>query len=398
MQEFSNPAVVLGGGATTGLGAIRSLGRAGVTVYHIEEEQSLAKYSKYCNEYFVFPGTAHNKNELKRMLLRLQPRMNDVAVVFPASDLYMFVLSDLVNELPAYHLPIVKKKVAEILLDKRRFYQSLMKSNVAHPTTDFPENLEDVSKIGKKISYPTFIKPYFSESFERFRRKGFVANSEAELLEYFALLRRLGINCMIQEIIQGPQTNHVFLDGYFDRDSNPKAFFARRRMRMWPLDFGNSSLCVSVRASEIAPLKEILFKYLRSISWRGIFSAEFKMDQRNGVFKLLEINSRTSGWFNTLSARCGINIMLVAYLDAIGRETRYSEDYEAAVKWVHLENDLESTIHMFMNGDLSMGEWISSLRGKKDHSLYARDDLGPFFMSPAHHAVQFYHRFHRIIH
>jgi len=391
MQEFSNPAVVLGGGGTTGLGAVRSLGRAGVTVYHIEEARSLARYSKYCNEYLVAPGTAHNKAKLKRTLLRLQPQTNDGAVVFPASDSYVFALSDLVDELPAYHLPIVQREIAEILLNKRRFYSSLTKRNVAHPTTQFPENLEDVERIGKEITYPTFIKPYFSESFQRFRRKGIVANSEAELLGHFAVLRRLGIKCMIQEIIHGPRTNHLFLDGYFDRQSSPKAFFARRRIRMWPLDFGNSSLCVSVRASEIAPLKETLFNYLRSIGWRGIFSAEFKMDQQNGVYKLLEVNSRTSGWFNTLSARCGVNIMLVAYLDAIGRETRYSEDYEAGVKWMQLEEDLRASIHLFMNGNLSIREWISSLRGKKDHSLYARDDLRPLVMSLPHYAMQFNH-------
>jgi D-aspartate ligase len=392
MHEFSNPAVVLGGGATTGLGAVRSLGRAGVPVYCIEEEKTLVKYSKYCNKYFVFPRTGHDRNELKRVLLRLRPRMNDAAVVFPASDSYVLVLSDLVNELTRYYLPIVKKEVAEILVDKRRFYESLMKRNMAHPTTHFPENLEDVGKIAKEISYPTFIRPYFSESFGRFHKKGFVADSEAELLRYFVFLRRVGINAMIQEIVRGPATNHLFLDGYFDRDSNPKALFARRRLRMWPLAFGNSSLCISVPASNIPPLKETLFKYLRSISWQGIFSAEFKMDERNGIFKLLEINSRTSAWFNTLCTKCGMNIMLLAYLDAIGRDTQYSEDYAAGVKWVHLEDDLRSSILMFKNGDLTIREWISSLRGKKDHSLYAKDDPGPLVMSPRHYACMCFHR------
>jgi len=393
MQKFSNPAVVLGGGDTTGLGAIRSLGRAGVTVYHIEEQQSLAKYSNYCKENFVIPRTAHDRNELKRTLLSLQQRMNDDAVVFPASDPYMNVLSDLVDELPAYHLPIVRKEVAEILINKRRFYASLVKNNVAHPTTAFPENLEDVRKISKQITYPTFIKPYFSESFQRFHKKGFIANSESELLGHFAALSRLNISCMIQEIIQGPHNDHLFMDGYLDRGSNPKAFFARRRVRMWPLDFGDSSLCVSVPPSELAPVKQTLFKYLKSIGWRGIFSAEFKVDQ-TGVFRLLEINSRTSGWFNTLSARCGTNIMLVAYLDAIGEETRYSEDYEAGVKWVHLEDDVRSSIHMLMNGDLTAREWASSLQGKIDHSLCARDDLSPLAISLANHAVQFFNTPH----
>jgi len=379
MEKFRNPALVLGGGATTGLGAIRSLGRAGVTVYHMDAKKSEAIYSKYCKEYFIFPKISHNKDELKRVLLKLQSVVGD-AVLFPASDSYAIYLSDLTGELNSYYLPAPNKEVIETLINKRRFYESLTK--IPHPRTYFPESLEDVKKISKNISYPIFMKPYFSQPFsERFHKKGFVANSDRELLEYFALMTRAAVDVMIQEIILGPPTGHIFLDGYADRDSDPKAFFARRRLRMWPLAFGNSSLCASIPASEVASLKELLFRYLKSIRYHGIFSAELKKDRRDGLFKLLEINSRTSAWFNTLSAKCGINIMLIAYLDAIGRDTKYSEDYEAGVKWVFLRDDVRSAMRMMLNGDLSIREWISSLLGNKDYLSYAKDDFGPFIMS-----------------
>ena len=228
MKEFRNSALVLGGGATTGLGAIRSLGRAGVAVYYMDEKKSEVIYSKYCKKYFIFPKIGRNKDELKSVLLKLQNAIGD-AVLFPASDSYAIYLSDLADELNGYYLPAPKKEVILTLINKRRFYESLIKK-MPHPITYFPENLEDVKKISKEISYPVFMKPYFSQPFsERFHKKGFVANSEKELLEYFALMKRLKVDVMIQEIILGPPTDHIFLDGYADRDSNPKAFFARRR-------------------------------------------------------------------------------------------------------------------------------------------------------------------------
>ena len=381
MRQFKIPTIVLGGGATTGLGAVRSLGRAGVTVYYMDEKKSEATYSRYCKKYFIFPSISHNKDELKKALLDLKNVMGN-AVLFPASDSYALYLSDLSNELKGYYLPAPKKEVIEVLINKRRFYESLMKKKIPHPTTHFAETLENVKKISRDISYPIFMKPYFSLPFsERFHKKGFVVNSDRELLEYFALMKRVGVDVMIQEIILGPPTDHIFLDGYTDRNSNPKAFFARRRLRMWPLAFGNSSLCVSIPASEITSLKEMLFRYLKSIRYHGIFSAELKKDHRDGIFKLLEINSRTSAWFNTLSAKCGINIMLIAYLDAIGRDVKYSEDYEAGIKWLFLRDDLRSVIRMIMNGDLGISEWISSLLGKKDYVSYAKDDLRPFIMN-----------------
>ena len=383
MKLFRLPALVLGGGATTGLGAIRSLGRAGVAVCYVDEGKSVTAYSRYCKEYFIFPKIGHNKDELKEALLKLQNEIGE-AVLFPGTDLYAIYLSDLIEEFDGYYLPAPKKEVIEILINKRRFYESIMKK-IPHPTTYFPENLEDVKKMSKDVAYPVFLKPYFSQPFsKRFRKKGFVANSEKELLQYFALIQRLKVHMMIQEIILGPPTDHIFLDGYIDRDSNPKAFFARRRLRMWPAAFGNSSLCVSIPAAQITSLKEAIFKYLKSIRYHGIFSAEMKKDSLDGLFKLLEINSRTSAWFNTLSAKCGINIMLIAYLDAIGRDVKYSEDYEAGIKWVFLRDDLRSATRMMLSGDLGTREWISSLLGKKDYASYAKDDLRPFIMSLPH--------------
>lgn len=385
MKKFRNPAIVLGGGGTTGLGAIRSLGRAGVAVYYLDDKESEAIYSRYCKKYFISPKIGHNKEELRRILSKLQHQIGDAAVLFPATDSYALNLSDLMDELNGYYLPAPRKEIIEILINKRRFYQSLMKEKVPHPTTHFLENLEDARKMGRQISYPIFIKPSISLSFsQRFHKKGFVANSEGELLRYWAFMKKVEVDVMIQEIVPGPPINHVFLDGYSNRQLNPKALFARRRLRMWPLAFGNSSLCVSIPVSEIASLKERLFRYLKSINYHGIFSAEFKKDQRDGVFKLLEINSRTSAWFNTLSAKCGVSLMLIAYLDAIGKDTKYSEDYEAGVKWIFLKDDLRSSVRMLINGNLTIREWISSLLGKKDFLSYAKDDLRPFFTSLRH--------------
>jgi D-aspartate ligase len=385
MKDFEIPAIVLGGGGTTGLGAIRSLGRAGIVVYYMDEKKTEAAYSKYCKKSFVSPESCRSEEALKKALSELQREIGHTGVLFPAADSYALALSDLIDRLNGYSVPAPGREIIEILINKRKFYQSLTKMNVPHPITYFPKNLEDVKEIERQVSYPVFLKPSISHMFsERFRRKGFVVESETELLKHWKAINKAGLDVMIHEIIPGPPTNHIFVDGYIDRLWNPKALFARRRVRMWPTAFGNSTLCISIPISQISSLKRRLFYYLKSIKYHGIFSAEFKKDQRDGTFKLLEINSRTSAWFNTLSAKCGINIMLIAYLDAIGRDAKYLEDYEAGIKWVSLRDDLRSAIKMMLSGDLSSREWLSSLSGEKDYLSYARDDLRPFVMNLPH--------------
>lgn len=381
MEKFKNPAVVLGGGSTTGLGAVRSLGRAGIDVYYVDDAKSIAVYSKFCKNYLISSKIKRNSEELKGTLLKLHDKTGNAPVLFPASDEYALCLSELRDELTGFYIPAPKKEIIEILINKRKFYQSLWKEKVPIPGTHFPEDLEDAKKISEQVSYPVFLKPCLSHLFRQHfggGKKGFLANSNRELVKYCELLMKTGIEAMIQEVILGPSTNGVFIDGYLDEDSTPKVLFARQRLRMWPLDFGNSTLCVSIPISSVEPLKEPLFRYLKSINYCGIFSAEFKKDARDNVFKLVEINSRTSGWFNTLSAKCGVNIMLVAYLDAIGRDLEYSEDYKTGVKLMFVTDDIRASLAMFMKGDMGIRRWISSLLGETDYTPYARDDALPF--------------------
>ena len=381
MDEFEVPAVVLGGGGTYSLGAIRSLGRAGIKVCYVDDHGSGSIYSKYCKRYFIFPQIGNSRDELRTSLLEIK-NVIGAAVLFPVSDKFATHLADLTDQLDGHFSTVPKREIIETLINKRRFYESLTWQEIPHPTTFFPENVEDAKKLSTRVRYPVFLKPYLSQQFaERFQgKKGYVAEEEGELLRLFGSMKRMGVAVMVQEIVEGPPTHHIFLDGYIDRQLDPKVVFARQRLRMWPLDFGNSTLCVTIPASKVSVLKEALFNYLRAIRYYGIFSAEFKKDSQDGVFKLLEINSRTSGWFNTLSARCGINIMLAAYLDAIGRHVEYSEDYETNIKWIMLMYDCISAGRMLVNGDIGIRRWISSLSGRKECMSYSTDDLKPHIM------------------
>jgi predicted ATP-grasp superfamily ATP-dependent carboligase len=107
--------------------------------------------------------------------------------------------------------------------------------------------------------------------------------------------------------------------------------------------------------------------------------AEFKRDTQDGIFKLLEINAR-SWWQNSFPTKCGINIAFVSYLDAIGKEIKYNEDYETGIKWIHFLNDLLSSIKTSNN--MTIKEWASSLHKVKDWAYFSADDPLPWMINP----------------
>jgi predicted ATP-grasp superfamily ATP-dependent carboligase len=377
--RYENPAVVIGGGVN-GLGVTRNLARNGVDVYCVASNKDEAVYSKYLKGASVLPGVTNDLQKLKTFLIRFQRRLDRKAVLFPTNDISLLNVSLLIREMDKYIASISEEKILETLVKKRKFYHSLMEKKVPHPLTVFPDEA-DLRNTIPESQFPVFVKPSISPIFyAKFGRKGFVANSQKELHRYLQLVDKYKIDVMVQEIVPGPATNHYFIDGYFDKNSKLMGLFARRRLRMWPLWFGNSTACVSIPISEIDDMKEDIVRYLASIGFHGIFSAEFKRDPRDNVGKLLEVNAR-SWWFNSFPSTCGVNVVLMAYLEAIGERVKPIEDYELDRNLIYFTEDLKWLSAMFINRKLSLREWLTPVVGKRDWAIFARDDIKPFIIS-----------------
>lgn len=365
----------------TGLGVIRNLGRKGVRVYCILDKKDEAAHSKYCRKYFVSPGITQKPEKLVILLSELRSQVKCPLVLFPTSDLFALNISVLKNQTDSYLIPMAEREVLEILVEKKKFYESMRRRGIPHPSTYFPKDYEELAEISKEVQYPVFVKPSISQTFSQtFQKKGFVANQKEELLKYMNIGWKEGFDLLIQEIIPGSPKNHYFIDGYMDSHSKPLAIFARRRLRMWPPTFGNSTACVSIPLSNAEIMKKIIIDYLQFIRFHGIFSVEFKVDSRDNTAKILEVNAR-SWWYNSFPAECGINIIYLAYLDAIGKHVQPQEKYKSNVKLLYILQDLYSSFVMFTNHTLHPVEWISSVKGEKHYALLAEDDMVPFLTS-----------------
>jgi predicted ATP-grasp superfamily ATP-dependent carboligase len=379
MVERAVPAIVFGGNIN-GLGILRNLGREGIPVHCVLESADPAIYSRYCEGYYVLPDFLHRPDSVRSFLSRLSRRAADRPVVFSTDDRTTLILSSLKDEMEnGYALMVPDKQVAETLVMKNKFYESLDEKGIDHPKVIQGSAEGDIAGIGRELGYPVFVRPTvtqdFSEAFEG--KKGFVANSESELLRQFARVRARNINVIFQEIIPGLAANIYGIAGYLGRDSQPLALFGYHRMRGWPLLIGLNTLIESLPLSELRPQANLVAAYLRSIGYYGVMEAEFKLDPRDGRYKLLEINARS--WFqNSFPTRCGLNIILKAYLDATGTTTPYSEDYRAGVKWVNLLEDVAAAA---AEGEVMRASWIRSLVGVEDHAFFDLHDLAPVFMS-----------------
>jgi len=379
MRNFKIPAIIFGGDAINALGVIRNLGSNGVDVYYVTDKKNEASFSKYCKKSFIIPGVDEDIDKTKMFFAQFEKEICGSAVVFPGSDMACLNLSSLRSEVDESFLFVLpEEEIVQTLVNKKKFYYSLKKHNIPHPTTYFIKSLEDLDEIDKETSYPLFIRPSISQIFtKKFRKKGFVVKSKEDLKKYCYIAMRNGIEIMIQEIIPGPASNMFCIDAYFDQGGNPKGLFAYRRIREWPLGFGNGSLIESIPLSMVYLTKDIMVRYFSTLGFHGLIDAEFKRDVRDGCFKFLEVNPRT-WWQNSFPTKCGVNLIFIAYLDAIGCKINFEKNYKEHLKWIYFLNDVRSVMKLFKRKEVTIRKWLSSLHLIKDYAFFSADDLIPF--------------------
>jgi predicted ATP-grasp superfamily ATP-dependent carboligase len=269
-------------------------------------------------------------------------------------------------------------KISEILLNKNLFYKALEKYDIPHAETFFPSNISDVEKLSSKIKYPCILKPFYSASFVLdFNIKAFIASNSKELITLYKKALSKNHEVIIQEILPGNARDMYGLNAYYDKTFSSNRVFMYRRIREWPHGMGNGCYIEGVKIPE---LERIISKFISNIKYYGIIDAEIRKDSRDKKYKLIEINSRC--WMQcSLPAKCGLNIPYIAYLDSIGEKLKKPNKISENVKWLYLHEDICSSVKSILKRDLSIFDWIRSYKGEKDYSIFASDDIKPFFYS-----------------
>ena len=370
--------VIVPGGVSVGhLGAVRSFGRRNIPVIYLDSApNSMVRYSRYITKRLQCPSIKESETGFIKVLFDFGKQINGGMVIIPTGDREVLALSKYHRELKQfYHLPVAPYATVQNLVNKKNFYQLLTEKHVAHPTTFFPGDLNELQLMGRNIPYPYIIKPADSLSFrENFARKCFVIKSSQELDVAVDRLRDKNLDVMIQEIIPGKELYAAYL--YFNKKSEPLAVCGYDKVRQFTPDFGSGSCCRSVfRPTPIA----LAANFLTGIGYHGIAEPEFKKDPRDGKYKLIEINARTSTE-NGLSAVCGVDIEYIAYLDVTGQEVKDLGSPRSGILWVDDFFDLFSCLMQLKQGRLGIKEIVRSLKASKIHSVAAWDDLSPFFV------------------
>ena len=372
MSETTGALVI--GGNLNGLTIARSLGRYGVPVWVTTPPNiKLASCSRYTLRTLPWPdGECETQVEY---LLRVAERYGlDQWVLFPTSDESAALLSKFHTALSRrFRVSTPTWDILRWAYDKRLTYQIASNEQVDYPLTFYPATEEDLEAVA--CTFPAILKPATHASVNRFTaEKAWRVTNRQELLARYREARELipPDLILIQEMIPGGGESQ-FSYAALCYNGEPIASLTARRTRQYPIDFGYSSSFVeTLDVPEIvAPSRRLL----AAIRYTGLVEVEYKLDARNGRYKLLDINPRLWTW-SALGGRAGVDFPYLLWQMMVGRPVA-EKTGRTGVRWVRMSTDVPAAIHEMLRGRLSLGAYLRSLRGPVEFALMAADDPLP---------------------
>jgi len=204
--------------------------------------------------------------------------------------------------------------------------------------------------------------------------KAWRADTRAELVERFERASAIVEpgEVLIQELVPGGG-GEQFAYCAFYKDGQALGSMVARRWRQHPPEFGRAS--TFVETAELPLLETLSGLFLKRIGYYGLVELEYKLDSRDGLYKLLDVNPRTWG-YHTLGPSAGVDFPYLLFADQRGA-TLAPTRARTGVRWVRLATDLPVGALGIAGGRLDWRTYLSSLRAADTESVFSRDDPLP---------------------
>jgi D-aspartate ligase len=388
-KRLSEVGGVVIGGDFQGLAIARSLGRRGFPVCIIDDERSIARYSRYVT-HFVRVKDLRDEQETIKTVLDAGHRLNLKGwVLYPTRDETVAAFSrhrDVLSEW--FRVPTPAWNTIQWAWDKRNTYKMAEKLGIAIPKTWFPNSVDDLQKID--TAFPVVIKPAIKEHFfYETKAKAWRADNREELVALFqqaAAFVPPG-EMMIQDLIPGGSEQ---LFGYctFFKNGTALGAMVTQYGRQHPPQFGRS--CTLVKTIELPALEALARRFLEAVDYYGLAELEFKLDPRDGQYKLFDVNARTWG-YHSLGTAAGVNFSSMLFDDQTGQSVEPARA-RAGVTWIRLVTDVPVGILAVLRGRLNPWTYLKSVFGADTEAVFSFDDPLPSLVETALVPYLFYKR------
>jgi D-aspartate ligase len=373
-RASSSVGAVVVGGDYQGLAVVRSLGRRGIPVCVIDDEFSISRFSRYAT-YWVRVAELREEGPTVQSVIDIGHRLGLRGwVLYPTREETVAAFSRNRSVLSEwFRVPSPSWSAVNCAWDKRQTYRLARQLSIPAPRTWYPEDVGDLEEID--LGPPWVIKPAIKEHFfYETKAKAWRANSREELIDLFkkaALLVEPG-EVMIQEFIPGGGSQQYAYCAFF-KEGGAVGSMLVRRWRQHPRDFGRAS--TFVETIDLPDLEEFSERFLRAVDYYGLVELEYKLDPRDGQYKLLDVNARTWG-YHSVGMGAGVDFPYLLFADQLGEEIERRRAIPG-IRWIRLTTDVPTAILEILHRRLDVKDYMRSLAHFQVEAVFSLEDPLP---------------------
>ncbi|WP_441248980.1 carboxylate--amine ligase [Kitasatospora sp. McL0602] len=301
------------------LGAVRSFGRLGVPVHAMVEDRfTPTALSRYLDRAFVRPSTGCEPPEqLLAAVTDAARAIGRPSVVVATDDEAAVLLAEHAEQLAPYLLlPPVPATLPRRLANKAELHDLCRTHGVLTPRTQACADRDELLAVAREFGYPLVLKNL--EAFTRLRRPVVthttVVHDEAELL---VLRPPEGcLSVLVQEYLPSERSEDWFTHLCCGAGGKPLVVFTGIKLRSWPPGGGVTTRARAVSNPELASLAA---DFCRRIGYSGTADLDWRLDLRDGGYRLVDFNPRTGAQFRLFETTDGIDVVRALHLDRTGR-------------------------------------------------------------------------------
>lgn len=316
-MRADTPAVVLGAGAN-GLGVARSLARARVAVWLLDSDPRRPELRTRAARPLVVPALQGEAlvEALERLALTQFSGMRPV--LFLTQEETVRTVShhrDRLASLYRFSLPPVV--VVDALQHKFGFQRMAERFGSPIPPLVHIRGPSELPELDR-LHYPVVVKPgERNEDYGRRFRKAYRVETVQEADALVRGMLAVMPDIVVQEWIDGPDSNIYFCMQYTQRQGHLSASFTGRKIRSWPPGVGGTASCIAAPEVHDA-LSRLTSRFFQDAGVIGMASMEYKRDARSGEFRMVEPTIGRTDYQEEIATLNGVNLPYAAWCSELG--------------------------------------------------------------------------------
>lgn len=357
------------------VGVARSLGRLGVPVYAVVEDgYTPLVASRYLTKAFVWKDWPNSKEDFLAAMASIGQMIKQPTILYPMDDFSAVCAAENAAELSRrFLLPQLPPNVPRQLANKASLYAICAKIGVPCARSIVPHSADELREFADRTSFPIVVKAAEQWHLLKGRYNVRMIRTRQALQDVCEELNS-SENSMIvvaQEYVPGEDWIY---HGYCDAKTDLYVSFTGKKLLDYPPGVGSTAIGLSCVNETLSLQSE---KFLKDVSYSGITDMDWRLDSRDGQYKLMDCNPRIGMNFEMFETTAGIDVVRAEHLNLTGRAVDRSPMIEGR-RFIVEPFCVMAAVRGGRSAAFKSGERLAG--GHRRFAWWSADDKLPFFV------------------